>query len=607
MSTPEATATASAAHQALQAGDLGRANSLADALLKHHANWPPAVHLAGMVAKASGDLARAEQLMRQSLAMPGVMGKTRAEYANNLGNLLRSAGFIPAAEGAYRHALQAHDLPQARVGLGRILLQTDRPREALPVLRGFAETRSSVAGMLLLAEALAQNGERAQALKLLAGLDPVTRAQPDVQLALAQRLGALGRVEEAQSLLQSLLSGEHEVNARLALAELSMHQRDWPMAHAILAAGLARHPDDAELLGRSAALTWMMGDPINFADALRAAVARRPDDANLRLALCNALENAGQQAAAESALREGIPRNPTNAVFLSLLAQHHAQRSEVAQAQPLIEQAMAIAPELPTIREHAAIVAMVGQRVDDALQHTRWMVERSPTGQVARALRVLALRMAGDAEWERIAAPDRVCHVSTPTPPMGFASAAEFQHQLAERIRRLHTLHAHPLQNSVRYGTQVEIDPDTENDPVIRGFFKMIHGEVDSFIRAMPRDPTHPLFAHKGTGFRLSGCWTVRLRGGSGRHVSHIHPRGWISSAYYLTVPGEVADNADRAGWLSFGKPPYPISGLDETGWVQPAPGRLALFPSYQWHAVEPFPGLGERMTIAFDVVPTGG
>ena len=40
---------------------------------------------------------------------------------------------------------------------------------------------------------------------------------------------------------------------------------------------------------------------------------------------------------------------------------------------------------------------------------------------------------------------------------------------------------------------------------------------------------------------------------------------------------------------------------------LQPQPGRLALFPSYQWHGVEPFPGHGERMTVAFDVVPTGG
>ena len=48
------------------------------------------------------------------------------------------------------------------------------------------------------------------------------------------------------------------------------------------------------------------------------------------------------------------------------------------------------------------------------------------------------------------------------------------------------------------------------------------------------------------------------------------------------------------------------MSGMDPVGAVQPEPGRLALFPSYQWHGVEAFPGEGERMTIAFDVVPKG-
>jgi hypothetical protein len=46
------------------------------------------------------------------------------------------------------------------------------------------------------------------------------------------------------------------------------------------------------------------------------------------------------------------------------------------------------------------------------------------------------------------------------------------------------------------------------------------------------------------------------------------------------------------------------VPGLGPISWVQPQVGHLALFPSYQWHGVEPFPGDGERMTVAFDIVP---
>jgi hypothetical protein len=158
--------------------------------------------------------------------------------------------------------------------------------------------------------------------------------------------------------------------------------------------------------------------------------------------------------------------------------------------------------------------------------------------------------------------------------------------------------------NSVRHGTQVEIDPATETDPLLRQFLAMIAGAVGEFVQSMPADATHPLFGRRSDRFRLSGCWSVRLTGSSGSHVSHMHPRGWISSAYYVTVPPEISGDPQRAGWLSFGRPPYPVGGLDATGWVEPRPGRLALFPSYQWHGVDRFPGEGERMTIAFDVLP---
>ena len=114
----------------------------------------------------------------------------------------------------------------------------------------------------------------------------------------------------------------------------------------------------------------------------------------------------------------------------------------------------------------------------------------------------------------------------------------------------------------------------------------------------------HPLFGRRSTGYRLSGCWTVRLTGEGGKHVDHVHPQGWISSAYYAAVPPQLASDEQRGGWLSFGQPPYPIPGMGPLGWVAPKVGKLALFPSYQWHGVKPFAGEGERISIAFDVIP---
>ena len=42
-----------------------------------------------------------------------------------------------------------------------------------------------------------------------------------------------------------------------------------------------------------------------------------------------------------------------------------------------------------------------------------------------------------------------------------------------------------------------------------------------------------------------------------------------------------------------------------ETREIEPVPGRLVLFPSYVPHATQPSGLEGERISIAFDVVPT--
>jgi len=130
------------AHHALMRGDTTQAAALIGLALEARPDWAPAVHLAGLIARDQGDLSRAEDLMRRSLEMGGINGQMRAEYANNLGNLLRTAGYPAQAEAAYRLALETFDLPQARTGLARTLLESDRPDEALVVLRGLQRVRA---------------------------------------------------------------------------------------------------------------------------------------------------------------------------------------------------------------------------------------------------------------------------------------------------------------------------------------------------------------------------------------------------------------------------------------------------------------------------------
>lgn len=603
MSKPEV--ELQAAFTALSSGDLATARERVGRLTAAYPDWAPALHLDGLLAKAEGDWSTAEDRFRQSLASASVRGQMRAEYANNLGNLLREAGHPGAAEAAYRHGMQSFDLKQLRTGLAATLLELDRPDEALGLLLALRpEQFSAENDLLLLAGCLSRTGDPAAAYEALLPANSALPVSDERRLAIAHCLIELRRDDECEAVLQPLLGSRHDAATRLALADLCMRREDSPRALELLTAGLARAPHDAALHRQKASIRWLMGDRDGFADELIGAVAARPADRDLRLTLVDVLGNAGRDGEAESALRETALLHPRDPSVLSLLARHLAETGRVAEGRQWVERCLALAPEAARVREAAAIAALAAGDAHEALRHTEWLVGDRPDGQFQWALRSLALRLARDPQAIALADPARVCRAARIVPPAEFGDLATFNRALADRLRERHTSKSHPLVNSVREGTQVQIHPLTETDPLVRALLAMFLQAVGQFAQEMPADASHPLFRRKAQRFRISGCWSVRLLGGAGRHANHVHPQGWLSSAYYVTVPPEVTTSAERRGWLSFGQPSFSVPGLGPSGWVQPQVGHLALFPSYQWHGVTPFPGDGERMTVAFDVVP---
>ena len=85
--------------------------------------------------------------------------------------------------------------------------------------------------------------------------------------------------------------------------------------------------------------------------------------------------------------------------------------------------------------------------------------------------------------------------------------------------------------------------------------------------------------------------------------MNHLHPEGWISSAYYVSLPAAAKSGETQEGWIKFGEPRWPLPHCGVEKIIQPKEGRLVLFPSYMWHGTIPF-SEGERMTAPFDVVP---
>ena len=111
----------------------------------------------------------------------------------------------------------------------------------------------------------------------------------------------------------------------------------------------------------------------------------------------------------------------------------------------------------------------------------------------------------------------------------------------------------------------------------------MIDAPILDYIARLRTDLDHPTDRRAGAGYRLSGSWSVQLLPG-GYHIDHVHPRGWLSSAYYVELPGETADDAGRAGWIKFGEPGVSLAACPPEHFVKPEAGMLVLFPSYMWH-----------------------
>ena len=73
-------------------------------------------------------------------------------------------------------------------------------------------------------------------------------------------------------------------------------------------------------------------------------------------------------------------------------------------------------------------------------------------------------------------------------------------------------------------------------------------------------------------------------------------------SAFYVAVPD---DWSALAGHIHWGAAPSELGDLAPRDVIAPRRGQLLLVPSYVWQGAVPIDA-GERLNIAFDIVPKG-
>ncbi len=426
---------------------------------------------------------------------------------------------------------------------------------------------------------------------------------PRLELALLPELQ--GRHAETLALLQSLKNaGEDSPKLLVHLARALEFAGRADEARATLEAGVTRWSDDVPLHAQLAQLRWRQGAGTDFTAALERAVELHPRHLGLRLAAADLLRNAGESARAFEWLDPGraiAPESPALLTSLGVLLEDLGRHQEAAR---LLRAAVQRAPQSVAARRNLVPAALRGGDAREALRLLEPLLQKSPEDQQLIAWRATALRIAGDAGYRDLHDYPRLVRPYMLRPPAGFGDLRAFNVALAKELTSLHLNSRRPLAQSLRGGSQTERNlPNDAAHPAIAAFFSALDEPIRDYIARLDPARDHPTDHRRGAGYRFAGSWSVQLSSG-GFHTNHVHPQGWLSSAYYVELPA-FSGGREREGWLQFGEPGMadPVCAPDH--FVEPVPGMLVLFPSYLWHGTVPFAEGGRRLTAAFDVIPT--
>ncbi len=580
--------------------------------LVRQADRTPDAHLLLAICRAeTGDYAGAERAFRAALAL----APDHPLILINFGAMLRKAGKPSEARRVYRRATRrAADMAAAWLGLGRSARECNDLQEARSGLQRHLELepRSAMGWHEMgRTEQALENYERARdAFAEAARLAP-REGSHDGNQGVCERL--MGHSEQALACYARArkkgLAGPELDNARIgALMDCGRSEE----AVAATRDLIEQHPDFVPGYDTMADVYWEYGqnhgieeDP---ADLFRRRLSHNPANHDLRLAFANFLLKARRSEEAIETFRE-LRRQSDTPMLTTLQANAHEQAGEHEAAGTLYRRAHELLGDSRAdfLCAYTRHLLRAGDW-REAEQRARAAVRVAPSDQEAWAYLATAWRLLGDEREFWLCDYERAITFLEVPPPDGYGGPQAFIEALRAYLDTLHRASREPIQQSLRRGSQTAGRLFGRPQAIITDTQRTLTETIESWLGMLPSDQTHPFYQRNTGGIRYTGSWSVKLWK-SGNHVNHIHPEGWISSAYYVALPPSVAHHggddgeADMPGCIRFGQPPTELGlNLPPRRVIRPKVGHLALFPSYMWHGTVPFDDDEPRMTIAFDM-----
>jgi len=430
--------------------------------------------------------------------------------------------------------------------------------------------------------------------------DPGSR---DATLRLAAVLSDNGKASEAETVIRSVARGREDADVAFVLGRALLEQARFDEAEVQFRKVVQARPEHQIAHGNLMELVWMRtGDVHEASREIDKVLHVHADSQGLRITKARLLTSARLPREALAAIDAGLELAPSAPTLLAAAATI-ALDFDGARALDYAKRLHAIAPHDRVAQVAVGNASLATGHAREALVIAEALHDSDPIDGRALAMKADALRMLDDSRYRELLDYQHLVRAESIDVPPGWTDLDTYLAELVRDLGRAHTLRAHPVGNSLREGSQIQLAPQNSSFASIRAFPQAIDGPIRRYIRAIG-DGNDPMRKRNSGGYRISGIWSVRLRP-TGFHVNHYHPEGWISSACYLHLPH--AGERGGEGWLKFGEPAFPTRpALEPEYFVRPRPGLLALFPSYMWHGTVPFAGAPEdrRLTIAFDVVP---
>ncbi len=524
---------------------------------------------------------------------------------------LLQAGQHPEAAAALRRALDlAPASPAVRRAVARLStlartwLTLGQARLALDTLAPLAESAHADGTLLMLygyaLMAVGRKDDAEAVLRRWLAKDPGNR---DATLRLAAVLSDNGKASEAETVIRSVARGREDADVAFVLGRALLEQARFDEAETQFRKVVQARPEHQIAHGNLMELVWMRtGDVHEASREIDKVLQVHADSQGLRITKARLLTSARLPREALAAIDTGLQLAPSAPTLLAAAATI-ALDFDGARALDYAKRLHAIAPHDRIAQVAVGNASLATGHAREALVIAERLHDSDPTDGRALAMKADALRMLGDSRYRELLDYQHLVRAEAIDVPPGWTDLDAYLAELVTDLGRAHILRAHPVGNSLREGSQIQLAPQNSSFASIRAFPQAIDGPIRRYIQAIG-DGNDPMRKRNTGRYRISGIWSVRLRP-TGFHVNHYHPEGWISSACYLHLPHAVERGGE--GWLKFGEPAFPTHpALNPEYFVRPRPGLLALFPSYMWHGTVPFAGTPEdrRLTIAFDVVP---